>query len=203
MIVVIDYNLGNIKSVFRGFEKIGAPVKISSSASDIDRSDGMVLPGVGAFRKAMENLESLGLTDKIKKNIFSGKPYLGICLGLQVLFSSSCEHGETAGLNIIKGKVKKFGSGVKIPHMGWNNVRYKEKTTIFNGVESGSYFYFDHSYYVEPSEETVCATTVYGNEFTSAVVRNNIYGVQFHPEKSGEKGLKMLKNFSEICLPKE
>ncbi len=166
MIVVIDYNLGNIKSVFRGFEKIKAPVKISSSSDDINKADGIVLPGVGAFKKAMENLDSLGLTGTIKKNIVSGKPYLGICLGLQILFSSSCEHGETAGLDIIKGKVKKFGAGLKIPHMGWNSVQYEEKTPVFKEVGNGSYFYFDHSYYVEPSEETVCATTIYGNEFT-------------------------------------
>ncbi|MGM0568309.1 MAG: imidazole glycerol phosphate synthase subunit HisH [Elusimicrobiota bacterium] len=199
MIAIIDYNLGNIKSVFRAFERIGADVIVTSSEEKINSSQAIVVPGVGAFRKAMKNISDLNLTVPIIKHIREGKPYLGICLGLQILFSYSSEYGKTSGLDIIKGEVKKFTSQVKIPHMGWNTVRGNDGNPLFEGIEKESFFYFDHSYYVVPEIKVLKAYTFYGSNFVSAVKLNQVYGVQFHPEKSGEKGLKMLKNFVKSC----
>ncbi len=203
MITVVDYKLGNIKSVFRAFERIKVPAVISSRPEDIEKAEAVVVPGVGAFKKAMQNLKSLGLINPLKKHMFGGKPYLGICLGLQILFSRSFEHGTNSGLGIIRGEVIKLKKVVKIPHMGWNEVECTAPMHIFNGIEKGSYFYFDHSYHVLPQGKFKSAKCSYGICFVCAVGVGNIYGVQFHPEKSGEKGLKMLRNFSELCLPKE
>jgi glutamine amidotransferase len=204
MITIIDYGLGNIKSVFRALEKIGAEAVISSNPEDIPVSDGIVLPGVGAFRKAMKNITELRLYQPLMDYIGSSRPYLGICLGLQILFTESYEHGKTGGFDIIKGAVKRLPDEVKIPHMGWNQVSYNQSEEMFSGIKNNSYFYFDHSYYVDPDENGVTAgATDYGVKFVSAIQKGNLWGVQFHPEKSSEVGLKLLENFCRKCLPKE
>ncbi len=207
MIVVIDYGMGNLKSVSKALESVGAKVKVSNTPKDIVSAEAIVLPGVGAFCRGMENLEQLGLLPAILQSIKDNKPFLGICLGLQLLFTESEEHGISNGLNIIKGKVKKFDYSaptlrrgeIKIPHMGWNQIKVKGKKDILRDIPDNSYFYFDHSYYVEPEDKnTIIATTQYGEEFVSAVNQGNVWGVQFHPEKSSDLGLKILKNFVEL-----
>lgn len=221
-IAVVDYGLGNLKSVAKALESAGAKVKVTHNLSEINSSCALVLPGVGAFKRAMENLNELDLTGAILQTIKTGKPFLGVCLGLQLLFTESEEHGRHRGLDVIKGQVKKIAPGVKIPHMGWNNIeirstvhgpRSTEKKSqivgagpsvhpqsLFNGVPDGAYFYFVHSYYVEPQDKSViAAVTEYGQEFVSAVHQDNIWGVQFHPEKSADLGLKVLKNFVSLC----
>jgi len=198
-IAVIDYGLGNLRSVSKALETVGARVKVTNSPEDIACACAIVLPGVGAFKRAMDNLTRLEILPSIVRAIKQGKPFLGICLGLQILFTESKEHGSNRGLDLIKGKVKKFGPGMKIPHMGWNSVRFKAqgvKRKIFDGIPDGSYFYFVHSFYVEPKDkDVIVSTTEYWNEFTSTVNKDNIWGVQFHPEKSEKLGLKVLENF--------
>jgi len=202
MIAVIDYGMGNLKSVSKALEAVGAAVNVTSRPEEIETASAIVLPGVGAFSRAMKNLEKLGVLPAILKGIGEGKPYLGICLGLQLLFTESEEHGIHKGLDVIKGKVKRFDPGLKIPHMGWNEVKIKStvhgprSTDIFKSVPDDSYFYFVHAYYGEPEDKSViAATTEYGREFTSAVNKGNVWGVQFHPEKSSNMGLKILENF--------
>lgn len=202
LIAVVDYGLGNLKSVSKALEAVGAKVAVTGKPEDIEGADAIVLPGVGAFQRAMDNLTGLGILRFIVKSIKDGKPFLGICLGLQVLFTESEEHGTRKGLDVIKGRVKRFASCVKIPHMGWNSIRFKaqeSKLKIFKDIPDGSYFYFVHSYYVEPEDKnTIATTTEYGQEFVSAVNYDNVWGVQFHPEKSADSGLKILENFIKI-----
>ncbi len=199
MIAVIDYGLGNLRSVSKALESLGTEVEVTSKPKIIESADGVVLPGVGAFYRGMENITKLGLAVPIKKCASSGKPFLGICLGLQLLFSESTEHGKHKGLDIIKGKVVKFKEGVKIPHMGWNSVDRIKDTPLFKNIPDKSYFYFVHSYFVEPKDKKVIAgATDYSQSFTSMIAKDNVFGVQFHPEKSSELGLKVLKNFLEI-----
>jgi glutamine amidotransferase len=198
-IVVIDYGLGNLRSVTKALESIGARVELTSDPVRITAAAGAVLPGVGAFSAGMRNLQSLGLLPAIQERIAEGKPLLGICLGLQLLFSLSEEHGLHEGLGVICGKVVRFSGELKIPHMGWNTIRPVRQPPagiLFEGIPDDSFFYFVHSYYVVPEDPSVvAATTVYGGEFASAVVKDNLFAVQFHPEKSGERGLKILENF--------
>jgi imidazole glycerol-phosphate synthase subunit HisH len=201
MIVVVDYGMGNLRSVQKGFENIGSPAIISRDPLEIAKADRLVLPGVGAFAECMRNLSRLDLIDPILEFIQSGRPFLGICLGLQLLFDESEEFGMHDGFKVIQGKVKAFdrNMGLKIPHMGWNNVAFKNDSPIFRGIPDGSYFYFVHSYYVEPEiPSDIAAESDYGITFTCAIARNNIFAVQFHPEKSQEIGLKVLRNFSII-----
>lgn len=202
MVAIIDYGLGNLQSVSKAFQIIDRDVRISSSPSLIKKANIIVLPGVGAFLKGMENLKNTGILDTVIREINKGKPFLGICLGLQLLFTYSQEHTLAPGMNIIKGEVVKFTNDLKIPHMGWNQVEYTNNELtkkLFKNIPQKAYFYFVHSYYVKPKEEAIIvATTWYGEIFPSAVVKNNIVGVQFHPEKSGDMGLKFLKNFLEI-----
>jgi len=197
LIAVVDYGMGNLRSVEKAFKKIGANVVITSKPEDVKNASAVVLPGVGAFRDCINNLQALGLMDAVVESIEQGKPYLGICLGLQVLFEESEEFGKTKGLGLLQGKVVRFPPHkVKIPHMGWNQVHLKKHTKIFEGIDSGSFFYFVHSYYVAPVDNnTVVATTDYGVDFVSAVEKDNIIAVQFHPEKSQSIGLKLIKNF--------
>ena len=200
MIAVIDYGMGNLRSVCKALEKMGGEAEVIHSARDIEKAEALVLPGVGAFYQAMENLKSLGMVEPLHRALGSGKPFLGICLGLQLLFTES-EEGECEGFNIIPGKVKRFkGENLKVPHMGWNGIRFKnESKSLLEGIPENAYFYFAHSYYVEPEDEKAILTvTEYEIKFTSAIREDNIFGVQFHPEKSGEKGLKLLKNFVRI-----
>jgi glutamine amidotransferase len=204
-IAVIDYGLGNLRSISKALEAVGANVMVTNKSEDIANACAIVLPGVGAFYRGMQNIKNLGLSEAILKSIQNNKPFLGICLGLQLLFTESEEHGICKGLDIIKGNVRKFSINGKIPHMGWNEVRPKtidhrpETINLFRGISDNSYFYFVHSYYVQPEDEkTVIATTFYGSEFASIVNKGNIWGVQFHPEKSSDLGLKMLKNFVDL-----
>jgi len=200
-IIIIDYGMGNLRNVQRGFEKVGFETKVTRSKKEIGRALAIVLPGVGAFQDCMENLEKYGLIEPLIQSIKEGKPYLGICLGLQILFSESEEFGTHRGLDLIKGKVVKFRPDpeLKVPHMGWNTVEIKKQSPILQGIESGDFFYFVHSYYVLP-EETQWASTVtpYGSPFVSSLWKENLFGTQFHPEKSQQKGLRILENFAKL-----
>lgn len=198
LIAVVDYGLGNLRSVSKALELVGAEVLVTNKAQELLKAKGVVLPGVGAFLRGMENLKKVDLIPTIQKVIENKRPFLGICLGLQLLFSQSEEHGKTEGLDVIKGVVKKFQGNVKIPHMGWNQIRFKD-CDLFKGIGDNSYFYFVHSYFVEPKDKSfILGTTEYAGKFTSAVGRDNLYAVQFHPEKSGNIGLQVLKNFVNI-----
>jgi len=200
-IVIVDYGMGNLASVYNALKFLGESAKISESPSDIEKADKLVLPGVGAFKDTILGLEKRGLVEPLTKFLSSGKAYLGICLGLQVLFETS-EEGNARGLGIFKGKVKRFRKedGIKVPHIGWNSVKLKAHSLkLTAGIKDGSYFYFDHSYDAEPDDKSVvAATTDYGVSFASMLHKDNIYAVQFHPERSQESGLKLLKNFIQL-----
>ncbi len=199
-VAVVDYGMGNLRSVAKALEVVGFPeVSVTSSKEDILSSDAVVFPGQGAFRKAMENLKSLGLIEVLKEVILSQKPFFGICLGLQLLFERSHEHGITPGLGILPGEVRLLPTSVKLPHIGWNQVRIVKNSRLFSGIEDGEYFYFVHSYRVVPRDESVISSfTDYGTDFVSAIEKDNLWAVQFHPEKSQKKGLALLKNFLEL-----
>jgi len=193
MIAIVDYGMGNLKSVSKAFEEVGAEVLVTSDPNLIKKAKALVLPGVGAFGRGVENLKRLNLVPAIYEAAREKKPILGICLGLQLLFTESFEHGVYQGLDLIKGKVLKF-EGVKIPHMGWNQVSGRSK--MFEGIPNPCFFYFAHSYYVVPEDSKVrVGMTDYGILFTSAIENEPLFGVQFHPEKSGKWGLKFLENF--------
>jgi imidazole glycerol-phosphate synthase subunit HisH len=199
-IVIIDYGLGNLRSVTRGLEHAGVAVTISSDPAAMHRADGVVLPGVGAFQDAMHNLAPL--KDNLIEVAGTGKPLLGICLGMQMLLTRSEEGGQTDGLNLVPGKVVRFPKSVgKIPHMGWNSLEIKSDHQLFRDIPANTYAYFVHSYYAYCAPEYVLASSEYGIEFAAAVVNKegNVMGTQFHPEKSGDLGLKMLKNFVGMC----
>lgn len=201
MIAIIDYDMGNLRSVAKAFEKVGAEALPTRDASAIASASHVVLPGVGAFKDCMRNLEEYGLVEPIMKAIGSGKPFLGICLGLQLLFEESEEFGPHRGLGVIKGRVVRFPEShvLKVPHMGWNEAKQKKPSKLLEGIEDGSYFYFVHSYYAVPEDPSVTLTsTEYGVEFTSSVEKDNVLACQFHPEKSQKTGLKVLKNFSSM-----
>ena len=208
MIAVIDYGMGNLRSVQKALEHVGAKVVVTNDPNLIISADSVVLPGVGAFKDCMANLNQLKLVDPIRKFIDGGKPFLGICLGLQVLFEESEEYGPVAGLGILPGKVLKFtsassetkgGPPIKIPHIGWNNIEVKKKVPLFDKLGTESYFYFVHSYYVVPEDQSMVATvTNYGVEFVSGIQYRNIYAFQFHPEKSQTMGLSLLERFSNL-----
>lgn len=200
MVVVIDYGMGNLKSVLNAFSRLNADIVISSDPDVVRNAPVIVLPGVGAFGRCMENLEKRGLTAAIKGHIRDGKRYLGICLGMQILFESGDETPGTPGLGIIKGTVPRFTGSMKVPHMGWNSVTLTKGSPMFNGIQTGDYFYFVHSYYCAPSDPGVIATTTdYGDPFVSSVETANIFACQFHPEKSQALGLKLLRNFLDIA----
>lgn len=198
MIAIIDYGMGNLRSVQKALERVGAQTCITEKRSDIQAADKLVLPGVGAIRPAMERLHSLDLITAIHDFVASGKPFLGICLGYQLLFENSYEGGHIPCLGFLKGTVEKFSS-LKIPHMGWNQLIFqKPACPLLNDVTNGSYVYFCHSYYVKPTEkEFVLTTTPYGIDFASSIWKDNLYGTQFHPEKSQTIGLQIIKNFAE------
>ena len=208
MIAVIDYGMGNLRSVQKALEFVGAKVIVTHDPDLILNADSVVLPGVGAFKDCMANLNKLKVIDPIRKFIDGGKPFLGICLGLQVLFEESEEYGPVAGLGILPGKVVKFidgssdtrkGPQIKIPHMGWNQIKVKKNAPLFAGVGDSPYFYFVHSYYVVPEDpEMVATVTHYGIEFVSGIQHKNIYAFQFHPEKSQTLGLSILERFSNL-----
>lgn len=202
MIAIIDYGMGNLRSVQKGFERMGREAVVTSDAKTILSASKVVLPGVGAFPDCMRNLEQYGLIDAVHKTISSGKPFLGICLGLQLLFTESEEFGLSKGLDIIKGRVVRFKgpefSDIKIPHMGWNSISIKRRAPALQAVPDNSYVYFVHSYHAVPEDKDVIATTTpYGVEFISSIWKDNIFATQFHPEKSQALGLSILKSFGE------
>ncbi len=206
MIAIVDYGLGNLKSVKSALDRLGVESAITSQAAAILAADGVIFPGVGAFQRAMENLGRLGLVEPLRQVAQSGRPFLGICLGLQLLFSESEEFGVHRGLDVIPGRVVRFpegmqegGEDLKVPHMGWNQLAFKRRAPVFAGLADGDNVYFVHSYYVQPEDAGVVATTTgYGIEFCSSIWKDNIVATQFHPEKSQEKGLRMLRNFGEM-----
>lgn len=200
MIAVIDYGMGNLRSVQKALEAVGAKTKVTSQPEDMEDADKLVFPGVGAFGEAMKELKHLGLIGPIKDAIALGKPFLGLCLGLQLLFEKSEEAPGVKGLSVLKGEVKRFkfkGPGFKVPHMGWNSIDQRQK--VLNGVPKKTYMYFVHSYYVKPKDSKIVMTTTdYGIRFVSGIHKDNIYGFQFHPEKSQKTGLRILENFVRI-----
>ena len=201
-VAIIDYDMGNLRSVQKAFEAIGCCATITRSSPVIDNASHVVLPGVGAFGDCMRNLEGVGLVASVRKTIRTGKPFLGICLGLQLLFTESEEFGVHRGLNVLSGRVVRFHptmTGIKIPHMGWNQIKAANPMPLLDGIPDGSYVYFVHSYYVEPDDQTIIgATTDYGISFASCVWKDNVFGCQFHPEKSQRWGMQILKNFSRL-----
>lgn len=196
MIGIIDYKLNNLRSVQKAFEKVGAEAFISEDPHELAQADKLVLPGVGAFGKAMENIKLLGLSEVIYSHIQKGKPLIGICLGMQLLFSRSYENGEHDGLNVINGEIKLFPSTVKVPHIGWNQIEIQKQSKLLKNVEDKSFVYFVHSFYAETNTSATLTTTEYGLHFPSIVQQENVYGIQFHPEKSQRAGLQLLKNFA-------
>ncbi len=213
-LVIVDYGMGNLRSVQKAFEKCGCDALLSRDSGKVSAADALVVPGVGSFGDCVNNLESYGLMDAIRGFLLSGKPYLGICLGLHILFTSSEEAEDSRGLGIFPGRVKRFRGEMKIPHMGWNTIERRRGTArgtgqspaakgrggapcpLFEGVENGAYVYFVHSYYAAPDDDSiVSARTEYGGAFASAVYSDNIIATQFHPEKSQRVGLAMISNF--------
>ncbi len=204
-VAIIDYGAGNLRSVEKAFQKVGVDAEITRDKSTIRGARGIVLPGVGSFDSAITELRQLSLEGLIEEAIGLQKPFLGICLGLQHLFSTS-EEGKQKGLSILQGKVVKFNfngspwENLSIPHMGWNRLLIKHHSPILEGIEDGAMMYFAHSYYVVPEAEMIVASrTDYGIEFCSSVWKDNIFGIQFHPEKSSDSGLQILKNFGRLC----
>jgi len=201
MIAIIDYQMGNLRSVQKAFESFGAEAVITSDASVLQQADKVVLPGVGAFEDAIKELRNRDLVSPIHDLIASGKPFLGICIGLQLLFDVSYEGGEYEGLGIIAGEVRRFeiAAEFKVPHMGWNQVNIEHAAPILKGIDNNTYFYFVHSYYVVPSDPSVISVTSdYDGTFCAGIWRDNLFATQFHPEKSQRAGLQLLQNFSEI-----
>lgn len=202
MITIVDYQMGNLRSVQKALERVGAVARISGDPDEIASSDKVVLPGVGAFRDAMHELSSRGLVEPIRDCVESGKPFLGICLGLQLLFEQSEEGGCHQGLGILPGHVVRFTNlpaEFKVPHMGWNTIDVARKIPLLEGIPNGAHFYFVHSYFVVPTDEqVVAARTSYHHDFCAMVRRENLYAAQFHPEKSQSVGLQLLSNFSAL-----
>jgi len=201
MIAIIDYGMGNLRSVQKGFEKIGHQAVVTNDANLVRSASKVVLPGVGAFEDAIAELRRRDLVSTVLEAIDSGRPFLGICLGLQLLFEVSYENGEHRGLGVLKGRVERFDlpDEYAVPHMGWNQLQIRRPAPVLNGLADGTHVYFVHSYYVVPDDPGVIATeTEYGGPFCSMIWRENVYATQFHPEKSQAQGLRILKNFAEL-----
>jgi glutamine amidotransferase len=202
MIAIVDYGMGNLHSAQRGLEKVGAKVRVIQSPRELPGARGLVLPGDGAFGRAMENLRAAGWIEPLCRAAAEGMPFFGICVGMQLLFESSEEMGQHQGLGLFAGGVKRFTGTLKVPHMGWNQIRRLKPdadSALLRGVADGGYCYFVHSYFCAPQDASIsAATTDYGIEFASIVERGNIFGTQFHPEKSQATGLKILENFVRI-----
>lgn len=199
MIAIIDYGAGNLFSVKNALDYLHIETMITANPADLDAADGLILPGVGAFRDAMTMLNNSGFTEAIKQQTAAGKPLLGICLGMQMLFEKGYEFGETDGLGLIPGCVQLIdGGGLKIPHMGWNDLTVLHDCALSEGVQDGDYVYFVHSYRAETNDDYISCYTTYNEKIPGLVFHNNIYGAQFHPEKSGQVGMTILKNFAKL-----
>jgi imidazole glycerol-phosphate synthase subunit HisH len=199
-ICVIDYGMGNLRSVEKAVEHIGATVTIANDAATIRAADGLILPGVGAFPKAMQTIRSLGLDELIEERRAASVPILGVCLGLQLLFDSSTELGGADGLGLLAGQVTDLDApGLKIPHIGWSPVRWERDSRLVDGIDSETPFYFVHSFAPKAETGELLGSAAYGSRFTCAAEHNNVFGVQFHPEKSSAAGLRLLSNFAGIC----
>jgi len=201
MIHIIDYGMGNLRSVQKAFEKLGIEAQICTKGSELANAERMVLPGVGAFRDAIRELNNKDMVGPITDHVAAGRPLLGICLGQQLLFDVSYEDGEFEGLGLIAGSVVRFEKQpeLKIPHMGWNSLNFAKSSPLFEGIDEGAYVYFVHSYHTAPNDDSVVATrTDHGGPFVSSVRRGNLFATQFHPEKSQKVGLKLLKNFASL-----
>ncbi|HEX8690127.1 MAG TPA: imidazole glycerol phosphate synthase subunit HisH [Solirubrobacterales bacterium] len=199
-IAILDYGMGNLRSVEKALEHVGAVATITSDAATVRNADGLVLPGVGAFPKAMERVRELGLDELIAERLAAGVPVLGICLGLQLLFESSTELGGAAGLGLLPGEVVEVeADGLKVPHIGWSPVRWERGSKLTEGIESETPFYFVHSFAPRPEASDLLGSAAYGARFACAAERDNVYGVQFHPEKSSGAGLRLLANFAGVC----
>ncbi|WP_135556262.1 imidazole glycerol phosphate synthase subunit HisH [Paenibacillus cymbidii] len=198
MIAIIDYGMGNLHSVSKAVERLGRVALVTSDEAQIAAADGAILPGVGAFGDAMGYLRETGLREATLRYAASGKPLLGICLGMQLLFASSEEHGRHDGLGLLPGEVVRFQGSYKVPHMGWNKLSFHQPSPLFEGLEEG-HVYFVHSYHAKPERDSdLLATTDYFQQVTAIVGRDNVYGMQFHPEKSGELGMRLLGNFLRL-----
>ena len=198
MIAIVDYGMGNLRSVQKAFERVGHAAQVTGCPEDVRRAERIVLPGVGAFGDAVANLKRSGLVDPILEAIDEGRPFLGICVGLQLLFTESEEMGRHSGLDVLPGRVRRFPQGERIPQIGWNQIHIQSGTPLLEGIPDGSFFYFVHSYYVDPEVGgDSLATTDYGIDYTSIAGRGPVLGIQFHPEKSQDLGLRILKNFAE------
>ncbi|MFC1479205.1 imidazole glycerol phosphate synthase subunit HisH [Planctomycetota bacterium] len=204
MIAVIDFGMGNLQSVTKGLENAGADIELLTSPASLKDADGIVLPGVGAFEAGMNNLRKLGFLDTIHESIDNEIPFLGICLGMQLLFTESEEHGTHKGIDIIPGRVIRFtDTDLKIPHMGWNQVDFVKPSSLCEGIKESPYYYFVHSFYCVPdNEDHILGRTEYGVPFCSAVEKDNVFGTQFHPEKSQAVGLNILQNFVKYVSSK-
>jgi glutamine amidotransferase len=199
VIAIIDYGMGNLHSVSKAVERLGCEARVTSDPREILAADGAILPGVGAFGDAMANLRETGLVDTVKEYAASGKPFLGICLGMQLLFTESEEHGVHQGLDLLPGRVVRFQGDYKVPHMGWNELTFKQESPLFEGVEPG-HVYFVHSYHALPERESdLLAVTDYCQPVTAIVGRGSVYGMQFHPEKSGDLGMALLRKFTDMA----
>jgi glutamine amidotransferase len=199
-ICILDYGMGNLRSVEKALEHIGATATIASDAETVHAADGVILPGVGAFPKAMERVRELGLDDLIAERRDAGVPILGICLGLQLLFESTTELGGAAGVGLLPGAVAELDvDGLKVPHIGWSPVRWERESKLTEGIESEMPFYFVHSFAPSPDQTDLLGSAAYGARFACAAERDNVFGVQFHPEKSSAAGLRLLSNFAGVC----
>jgi imidazole glycerol-phosphate synthase subunit HisH len=200
-IVILDYGMGNLRSVEKALEHVGAVAKISYDPSEVRAADGVILPGVGAFPRAMERVRERGLDELIAERREAGVPILGICLGLQLLFDSTTELGGAAGLGLLEGGVAELDAdGLKVPHIGWSPVRWERESRLTDGIESETPFYFVHSFAPSPTSDELLGSAAYGSRFACAAERDNVFGVQFHPEKSSAAGLRLLSNFAGICV---
>ncbi|MBC7234215.1 MAG: imidazole glycerol phosphate synthase subunit HisH [Chloroflexi bacterium] len=200
MLMLIDYGVGNLRSVYMAFKRLGVEARVTSEAAEIRRAKALVLPGVGAFGDAIGNVRALGLEEPILSAVRDGVPFFGICVGMQLLFEVSEEMGEHRGLGILAGRVRRFSHGLTVPHMGWNQIHQAQAVPLWHGLPDHSYAYFVHSYYCAPEDPTlIAATTDYGIDFCSAVAQGNLYAIQFHPEKSQDVGERILRNFLKVA----
>lgn len=198
MDIIIDYGLGNIDSVSKAFKNVGIETKVSKDIEEIKNCNSIILPGVGAFRDAIDSLERMNLIPVIKEHVSKGKFLIGICLGMQLLYDKSYENGEYEGLGLIEGTIEKIDADLKIPHMGWNNIKFSKNDPILKYINEDEYVYFVHSYYAKSTNKELVAYTNYGIDIPAIVRKDNVYGMQFHPEKSSQVGLNILEAYGEM-----